>query len=105
MAFLGLFILITLILLATTTIDKYPKLRSFWMFIGFIMFFTGSSCLVVNSVGITIGFLEWIELMGIAGSFFFKLGLIFGGIAIVILVNHNPDAYDEYFDGKRGKKS
>jgi hypothetical protein len=26
-----------------------------------------------------------------------------GGIMIFILVNHNPDAYDEYFDGKKYK--
>lgn len=104
MAFLGLFILIALIFGATTTVDKKPELRPLWMLIGCIMFFTGSICLIVNAVGITIGFLQWIELMGVTGSFFFKLGLIFGGVAIVVLVNHNPDAYDEYFDGKQNKE-
>ena len=100
MAFLGVIILAALIFLATTTTDKNPKLRPFWKIIGSLMFFLGSTCLIVNSVGLPIGFLQWIEMMGPVGSFFFKLGLVFGGVAIFALVNHDPDAYDEYFDGK-----
>lgn len=101
MQLFGFLILATLLYAATTTTDKNPSLRLFWMLVGCIMFFTGSICLIVNTVGLTIGFLAWIESMGVLGSFLFKLGLIFGGIAIVVLVNHNPDGYDEYFDGTK----
>lgn len=103
MQLIGFLILGSLIYFATTSVDKNPKLRITWMLVGCVMFFTGSICLIVNSVGLTIGFLQWIENMGTMGSFLFKLGLIFGGIAIVVLVNHNPDAYDEYFDGTKYK--
>jgi hypothetical protein len=90
-----------LIFFATTTVEKNPQLRIKWMLVGCTLFFTGSICLIVNSVGLTFGFLQWIDALGILGSFLFKLALIFGGILIVILVNHNPDAYDEYFDGNK----
>lgn len=101
MAFLGVFILIAIIFLATITTDKNPKLRPLWKIVACIMFFTGSICLIVNAIGLPISFLQWIELLGPVGSFFFKLGLVFGGVAVFALVNHNPDAYDEYFDGKQ----
>jgi len=92
-----------LIFFATTTIEKNPQLRTKWMLVGCVLFFTGSLSLIINAVGLTFGFLQWIEALGTLGSFFFKLALVFGGILIVILVNHNPDAYDEYFDGTKYK--
>lgn len=97
----GFLLLAGIIFLTTTTIEKKPELRIFWMIVGCLMFFTGIISLVVNSVVLTLGFLEWVEGMGPLGSFLFKLGLIFGGIAVVVLANHNPDAYDEYFDGSK----
>ncbi|CAA6825787.1 MAG: Unknown protein [uncultured Aureispira sp.] len=101
MQLVGFLILASTIYFSTTTVEKNPKLRTFWTIVGCLMFFTGALCLIVNSVGLQIGFLMWIELMGVLGSFLFKIGLIFGGIAVVILANHNPEAYDEYFDGKK----
>ena len=97
----GFCLLASIIFLTTTTIEKKPELRVFWMIVGCIMFFTGMISLVVNSVVLTLGFLNWVEGMGQLGSFLFKLGLIFGGIAVVILANHSPEAYDEYFDGSK----
>ena len=91
----------TLIFLAIYSVEKKPKLRPFWMILGCLMFFTGSISLIVNSVGLSLGSLQWIDSMGVLGSFMFKLTIIFGGIVIVFLVNHNPDAYDEYFDGNK----
>ena len=93
-----------LIFLAVNSVEKKPKLRPYWMTLGCGMFFAGSISLVVNSVGLTLGSLQWVESMGVLWSFIFKLLLIFGGIVIVILVNHNPGAYDEYFDGKKYKE-
>ncbi len=101
LSIIGFSCLALLIYFAVTTVEKNPKLRVRWMVLGCLLFFTGSICLIVNSVGLTLGFLQWIDLMGVAPSFFFKLALVFGGIVIVILVNHNPDAYDEYFDGTK----
>lgn len=101
MQFIGFFILAAIIYFTTTTVEEKPKLRPLWTLVGCLMFFTGSLCLIVNSVGLTIGFLAWIELMGVLGSFLFKLGLVFGGIAVVILAHHNPESYDEYFDGNK----
>ncbi len=97
----GFLLLAGIVFLTTTTVEKKPELRLFWMVVGRIMFFTGMLTLIVNSVALQIGFLQWVEGMGVLGSFLFKLGLIFGGIAVVVLANHRPDAYDEYFDGKK----
>ncbi len=97
----GFLLLAGIIFLTTMTVEKKPELRILWMIVGCIMFFTGVISLVVNSVVLTLGFLKWVEGMGVLGSFLFKLGLIFGGIAVVILANHRPEAYDEYFDGKK----
>jgi hypothetical protein len=97
----GFLLLAGIVFLTTTTVEKKPELRLFWMVVGCIMFFTGMLTLIVNSVALQIGFLQWVEGMGVLGSFLFKLGLIFGGIAVVVLANHRPDAYDEYFDGKK----
>ena len=93
-----------LIYLAPTTTQKNPKLKTIWIFAGFLMFWFGMLNLVINSVGSYYGFLGWIEMMGKLGSFIFKLSLIFGGIAIVVLVTHEEDAYDEYFDGDKYKE-
>ena len=101
--FVSFAIIFFLIFLAVNSLEKKPKLRPYFMLIGCAMFFTGSISLVVNSVGLTLGSLQWVESMGVLWSFMFKLLLIFGGIVIVILVNHNPDAYDEYFDGEKYK--
>lgn len=98
---IGFLILAIPIFLTTTMVEKDPKWRIPWMIVGCIMFFTGIICLIVNSVALTIGFLAWIEKMGVLGSFLFKLGLIFGGVAIVVLANHSPESYDEYFDGTK----
>ena len=91
----------SLIFLAINSVEKKPSLRPFWMILGCLMFFTGSISMIINSVGLSLGSLQWVESMGVLGSFMFKLTLIFGGIVIVFLVNHNPDAYDEYFDGNK----
>ncbi len=93
----------SLVYLAATTTDKNPALKYRWVFVGFVMFITGILNLVINSVGLYYGFFAWIEALGQLGSFFFKLGLIFGGIAIVVLVTHEEEAYDEYFDGTKYK--
>jgi hypothetical protein len=93
-----------LLFLAVNSVEKNPKYRPYWMILGCIMFFTGSISLVVNSVGLTLGSLQWVESMGPFASFLFKMSLIMGGIMIFILVNHNPDAYDEYFDGNKYKE-
>jgi hypothetical protein len=98
---LGVLIIGGLIAASQITLKKNPKLKTFWVFIGFLMFITGMLSLVVNSVGITFGFLNWVEQMGKLGSFLFKLGLIFGGVAVVVLVSHDEEAYDEYFDGNK----
>lgn len=90
-----------LLYLSIVTTEKNPKYRVRWMILGCILFFTGSLSLIINAVGLTFGVLEWIELMGTVGSFFFKLALVFGGVAMFFMVNHNPDAYDEYFDGNK----
>jgi len=97
----GFSLLAGIIFLTTTTVERKPELRIFWMCVGCLMFFTGIISLVVNSVVLTLDFLAWVENMGVLGSFLFKLGLVFGGIAVVILANHNPEAYDEYFDGTK----
>jgi|GEM_PF-3218796 len=101
MQLVGFLIIAGLIFLAITTVDRNPNMRVPWMIIGCILFFTGSICLIVNTVGITIGFLAWIETMGKLGSFLFKLSLVIAGVVIFALVNHNPDSYDEYFDGNK----
>lgn len=97
----GFSLLAGIIFLTTTTVERKPELRVFWMFVGCLMFFMGIISLVVNSVVLTLGFLAWVENMGVLGSFLFKLGLVFGGIAVVVLANHSPEAYDEYFDGTK----
>ncbi|MCH2023131.1 MAG: hypothetical protein MK207_11700 [Saprospiraceae bacterium] len=93
--------ILILIFWAINSVEKKPSLRPLWMIIGCLMFFTGSLSLIINSVGLSFGALQWVESMGVLGSFMFKLSLIFGGIVVVFLVNHNPDAYDEYFDGNK----
>lgn len=101
LGFLGVALII---FLTTTTIETKPQWRIRWMIVGCLMFFLGAFSLAVNAVGLTLGMLGWIELMGVTWSFFFKLTLIFGGIAVVILANHRPEAYDEYFDGEKYKE-
>lgn len=92
-----------LLFLAVNSAEKKPKYRPYWMILGCIMFFTGSISLVVNAVGLTLGSLQWVDAMGPLASFLFKMSLVMGGIMIFILVNHNPNAYDEYFDGNKYK--
>ena len=101
MQLVGFLILAGTIYLTTTTIEKNPKLRTFWTLIGCIMFFTGALCLIINSVGLKIGFLMWIKAMGVLGSFLVKLGLGVGGISVVLLAHHTPEAYDESVDGTK----
>lgn len=99
----GFSLLAGIIFLTTTTVEKKPELRIFWMIVGCLMFFIGVISLVVNSVVLTLDFMGWVEEMGTLGSFLFKLGLVFGGIAVVVLASHSPDTYDEYFDGNKYK--
>jgi len=101
MQILGVLILAGTVYLSLWSMKRNPNLKNLWVFVGFIMFVMGVLNLVVNSVGIYYGFLGWIEQMGKLGSFLFKLGMIFCGIAIVVLVTHDEDAYDEYYDGDK----
>lgn len=98
LGFLGIALIV---FFTTTTTETKPQWRIRWMIVGCLMFFAGAISLVVNAVGLTLGMLQWIELMGITWSFFFKLTLVFGGIAVVVLANHRPEEYDEYFDGTK----
>ena len=100
---LGFSVVGLIIFFTTTTIERRPEWRMRWVLVGCAMFFLGAISLTVNAVGLTLGMLNWIELMGITWSFFFKLTLVFGGVAVVVLANHKPEAYDEYFDGKKYK--
>ncbi len=101
MQLLGVAILSGTIFAAIRTTNKNPDLKTLWTFVGFLMFLSGMIMIVVNMVGIYYGFLAWIEDMGRVGSFLFKLGLIFGGVAIVTLVRYDEEAHDEYFDGNK----
>ena len=100
---LGFLGIARIIFFTTATIERKPQWRIRWMIVGCIMFFTGAIAMVVNAVGLTLGMLQWVQLMGVTWSFFFKLSLIFGGVAVVVLANHRPEAYDEYFDGTKYK--
>ena len=97
-------VLFMIVFLSINSVEKNPSLRIYWMLIGAVLFFMGAICLVVNSVGLTLGMLEWIEAMDPFAAFMFKIALIMSGVIIFVLVNHNPEAYDEYFDGKKYKE-
>lgn len=101
---LGFSALLILIYASISTVEKKPHLRKYWMILGCILFFLGTISLVVNSVGLTLGTLQWVEQMGKLGSFLFKVFMIMSGVIIFVLVNHNPEAYDEYFDGNKYKE-
>ena len=104
MQLLGIGILGGVVYGASYTAGRNPKLKRTWLFVGFLMFVVGVLNIVVNMVGIYYSFFGWIEMMGKLGAVLFKLGLIFGGIAIVVLVTHDEEAYDEYFDGSKYKE-
>ena len=99
----GFSALLSLLYLSLKSTEARPELKNMWVFIGFILFLMGMLTIVVNSVGIYYGFLAWIENMGKLGSFIFKLSMVFVGVAIVVLVRYDEDAYDEYFDGDKYK--
>ena len=99
----GFSALFSLLYFSIKTTEARPQLKNVWVLVGFILFMLGMLTIVVNSVGIYYGFLAWIENMGKLGSFIFKLSMVFVGVAIVVLVRYDEDAYDEYFDGKKYK--
>lgn len=75
--------------------------RTLYTAIGFALFILGSLSLLINMVGLSFGFLSFLDYLGKLGSFLAKIGFILAGILIVAFANADESRYDEYFDGEK----
>jgi hypothetical protein len=55
--------------------------------IGFLLFITGGTALVLSLVGVKLAFLTWIDAGGALLGFLIRLGMLIGGIVIAALAN------------------
>jgi hypothetical protein len=72
--------------------------KTVFVIIGFLLLLFGMSALVLSLVGVKLSFLLWIDAGGPTLGFVIRLLMIFGGVAIAWLANHNWAAEDESND-------
>jgi uncharacterized membrane protein len=72
--------------------------KNIFTVVGFALLLFGMSALVLSLVGVKFSFLLWIDAGGPTLGFVIRLLMIFGGVAIAWLANHNWAAEDEERD-------
>ena len=66
--------------------------------VAFFSFLFGMSALILSLVGVKLSFLLWLDAGGALLGSVLRLVLIFGGISLAWLANHNWEAEDEEND-------
>ena len=64
----------------------------------FLLFLLGASALVLSLVGVKLSFLLWLDAGGPLLGFVLRLLMIFGGVALAWLAQHNWEADEEEND-------
>ena len=59
--------------------------RATWTFVGFVLFITGFSALVLSLVGVKLSLLTWLDAPGRLFGFVMKLVLVLLGFVVVYL--------------------
>jgi uncharacterized membrane protein len=72
--------------------------KSIFTIVGFLLLIFGMSALVLSLVGVKLSFLTWIDAGGALLGFVIRLVMIFGGVAMAWLANHNWAAENEEND-------
>ncbi|MBL7817518.1 MAG: hypothetical protein JNL70_21105 [Saprospiraceae bacterium] len=72
--------------------------KTILVIIAFLSFLFGSSALVLSLVGVKLSFLLWLDAGGPLLGFILRLVMIFGGVALAWIANHNWQAEDEEND-------
>ena len=70
--------------------------RGLYTLIGFLLFIVGTLALLIELVGVSFGFLGFLNYLGRMGAFLAKVFMILGGIVLVVLANENENARDEF---------
>ena len=66
--------------------------------IGFLLLIFGMTALVLSLVGIKLSYLLWLDYGGSLLGFVLRLLMIFGGVTMAWLANHNWEAENEEND-------
>ena len=64
----------------------------------FLLFLFGASALVLSLVGVKLSFLVWLDAGGATLGFVLRLIMIFGGVTLAWLAQHNWEAEEEEND-------
>lgn len=70
--------------------------RNIMVAVGFVSFILGALGLIVSMVGVTLWPLAWMDYLGKGFSFFGKMVMLIGGIALVVWARTKEEDYDEY---------
>jgi len=71
------------------------KNKSIFTFLGFVLFLSGMSALVLSLVGVQLSFLTWIDSPGKTIGFLIRLAMILTGIIMIFLSRSNFDGNDK----------
>jgi uncharacterized membrane protein len=63
------------------------KRKGLWMLLGFLLFVTGFTAVVLQMVGVSWYFLSFLELPGRLFAFVAKVVMLLAGIIIIVLAN------------------
>ena len=66
--------------------------------VGFLLLIFGMTALVLSLVGIKLSYLLWLDYGGALLGFVLRLLMIFGGVTMAWLANHNWEAENEEND-------
>lgn len=72
--------------------------KTIFLLLAFFLFIFGASALVLSLVGVKLSFLLWLDAGGPLLGFVLRLLMLFGGVTIAWLANHNWEADDEEND-------
>ena len=72
--------------------------RALYTLIGFLLFILGTLTLLIELVGLSFGFMGFLDIFGRLGAFVIKISLILVGFVIVAVANNNENAKDEYLE-------
>jgi uncharacterized Tic20 family protein len=72
--------------------------RALYTLIGFLLFIVGTLTLLIELVGLSFGFMSFLDIFGRLGAFIAKITLILLGFVLVALANNNENAKDEFLE-------